>query len=115
MWQKITSSAFTVAWLFVGASSSLDTFLTIKFADYIREENPIGRALIRLGPNLWFEPRFVTYGVQDVSLLVGVKMFGTILALGILIWLYYKWRLGAQLVAAGLSCFQMWLLFYLFQ
>lgn len=42
-------------------------------------------------------------------------MFGTLLALGLLAFLYHKWRTGAQLAVAGVSVFQLWLLFYLFQ
>jgi hypothetical protein len=115
MWHKLTPVCFALLWLFVGGSSTLDAFLTIKYADSMYEENPIGLALIQLGPAAMDRPQSVGAGVQDVSLFVGIKMFGTILVLGILIVLYQAWRPGAQLAAAGLSLFQFGLLLYIFQ
>jgi hypothetical protein len=93
----------------------VDAFLTIKYADSMYEENPIGLALIELSSEDVDRPVAADAGPRDVSLFVGIKMFGTILALGILIVLYQAWRPGALLSAAGLSLFQCGLLLYMFQ
>ncbi len=100
---------FFVLWLFVGATSALDTYLTVRYASGMHEENPVGARLIRLGTELHQADDH-----QDVSLFVGVKMFTTILALGILMVIYQRWRTIGQVVALGLALFQLGLLFYLF-
>jgi hypothetical protein len=118
---KILTVVFAVLWLFVGATSTVDAYLTVKYAESMKEENPIGEALIQLGPHVGdlatdaAPPPKHKPKKQDVSLLVGAKMFGTILALGILLLLFQKWPVGAQIVVSGLSVFQLLLMFYIFQ
>jgi len=101
------------------ATSTVDAYLIVKYADQIQEENPIGDALIRLGPQVGHVNGVVPHPLPtgkrpDVSLLVAVKMFGTILALGVLLLLFQKWPAGAQLIVAALSVFQFMLMLYIF-
>jgi hypothetical protein len=105
------TALFVFLWLFVGATSSVDACLTVKYAHVMEEENPLANLLIVYRPNA-----FLPMGYEaDVSLLIAVKMFGTLLALGVLVLLYWRWRKGAQAVVAGLAALQVLLLFYLFQ
>src|SRR5881394_2737685 len=99
IWTKYLTGIFAFFWLFIGVTSTVDAYFIIKYADQIEEENPIGEALIRLGPQIGYvggiTPHPLPSGVKraDVSLLVAVKMFGTIVALGLLIFLFQKWPL----------------------
>lgn len=65
------------------------------------EENPIARLI--LDADHW-----------DVSRFIGIKMFCTILVLGICVAIYSKHKKAAVTVAAGLAVFQAYLLIYLF-
>ena len=118
---KYLTGMFVFLWLFVGATSTVDAYLIVKYADQLEEENPIGEALIRLGPQVGHvngvKPHPHPEGTKrpDVSLLVAAKMFGTIVALGTLIFLFQRWPAGAQLIVMGLSVFQGLLMFYIFQ
>lgn len=119
-WTKYLTGVFVFLWLFVGATSTVDAYLIIKYADQLEEENPVGEALIRLGPRLGHVNGVVPHPQghikkNDVSLLIAAKMFGTIVALGVLIFLFQKWPAGAQLIIAALSVFQFFLMLYIFQ
>jgi hypothetical protein len=61
-------------WLFIGLVGALDTYLTVKFRVVIphMEQNPLGKLLLRLDGG-------------DVSLFVGCKVAGMIIALGLLV------------------------------
>lgn len=63
------------------------------------EENPIARYIMSL--DNW-----------DVSLFIGLKMFGTLLALWILHWLFIVNRKMAIVVAFAIAIFQAFLMFY---
>jgi hypothetical protein len=107
---RIMGWVFAVLWLFVGTSSTLDAALTIHYAPGLDEQNPEARALIREEP----DPAGPWFVHRDLSLLIGVKMLGTLLVLGVLVLLYRRWPFHAQLVVTGLSVFQIGLLLYLF-
>lgn len=64
------------------------------------EQNPIARLI--MAADGWKVARFV-----------GFKMFGTILVLGILMWLYHIYRTHALMVGLTLALFQGLLLMYL--
>ena len=70
--------AFAQLWLFIGMASAYDVYISIKTQEYLyeMEMNPIGRFLIESD-----------YG--EVALFMGVKFAGTVIALGILIFLYH--------------------------
>jgi hypothetical protein len=93
---------FSILWLAIGLISSVDLYWAIKNQCIIaqNEENPIGRYLIQLDQG-------------EVALFMGIKMAGTILTLGILIFLYHWRRLYAWTAIVSLSIVQFWLLHYL--
>lgn len=100
---KLPVYIFFAMWLWIGVVSCLDTALTIKYRESLRqmEENPIATYLI--------------FQMDDGSLcnFVGIKMFGTILVLGTLVNIFnlnMKW--GFTIVAA-VAAFQTGLLAYL--
>ena len=93
---------FPGLWMFIGLVSAFDTYLTVKFQEYLKfhEVNPLAVMLLRLDG--W-----------DPSLLIGLKFLGSVLALGFLAALHlYNRRLGLM-VTSGLASFQLWLLGYL--
>ena len=92
---------FSICWLFIGAVGSLDTHLTVKLRDGLEENeiNPVARMI------LWVDN-------WDVSLFVGIKMFSTIIVLGMLIWFFKHTKYGSIIVVT-VAIFQLLLLFYL--
>jgi hypothetical protein len=96
--------AFAGLWVFIGLVGAVDTYLTVKYRAVMPavEENPVGKWLMRLDG-------------QDVSLFVGCKMGGTILALGVLagIGLHCR-REFALSVIVPVALGQMTLVVYLF-
>lgn len=93
---------FATMWLAIGLISSIDLYWAIKNQDLMleMEENPIGRWLL-----------FKDDG--DVALFMGVKMAGTTLALGILIFLYHYRKRLAWISIITLTILQFYLLHYL--
>jgi hypothetical protein len=93
---------FAALWLFIAMVSAFDTYLTVRFHESLNvmELNPLARALLR------------TAGWQP-ALLVGIKLFGTVLALGILMLLHFRSRRIGISVAAGVASFQLALLGFL--
>ena len=93
---------FAAMWLAIGIISSIDLYWAVKNQHIMlyNEQNPIGRYLIRQDDG-------------DVALFMGVKMAGTILALGVLIVLYHHKRLYAWLSITSLTVAQFLLLYYL--
>jgi hypothetical protein len=94
---------FVCCWLFIGFVSSIDTYLTIKFQDdlFFGEVNPMARWMLEA--DNW-----------DVSRFCGIKMFGTIFVLGILVLMYVQVPRHAAVVAGAMVAFQAWLLYYLY-
>src|SRR5690348_13304567 len=72
---------FAALWLFIAMVSAFDTYLTVRFPESLNvlELNPLACALLR------------TAGWQP-ALLVGLKFFGTVLVLGILMLLHFRSR-----------------------
>jgi hypothetical protein len=66
-------AVFPALWLFIGAVSSYDAYLTIKYEDSIAamELNPLGQYLLQQGDG-------------DTALFMGMKFVGTIVVLGVL-------------------------------
>jgi hypothetical protein len=97
------STIFIICWIFIGIVSSIDTVLTVKLQGVMKEmeENPVARFI--LDADQW-----------DISRFIGIKMFCTILVLGICFAIYSKHKKAAVTVAAGLAAFQAYLLIYLF-
>jgi hypothetical protein len=93
---------FVFCWLFIGAVSSIDTSLTVQFSEGLKysEENPIARMI--LANDGWKVARFV-----------GLKMFGTICVLGILICLFKRNYNQGLVITITLALFQALLLTYL--
>ena len=89
-------------WIFIGAVGALDTHLTVKLRDGLKEneQNPIARMIL-------------SFDGWDVSRFIGVKMFGTILVLGFLIWIFRKHKKYGLIFVVSLAVFQAMLLFYL--
>src|SRR5262249_60731615 len=91
-------------WVFIGLVGGVDTFLTVKYRVVMPavEQNPVGNFLIRLDG-------------QDVSMFVGCKMAGTILALGLLAWIGLHCRRSFALsVIIPVAMAQFTLIVYLF-
>lgn len=95
---------FIAAWFFIATTSTIDAYLAVHYAPVLKEENPLGELLIR---------ESVNGAGQDVSLLIGVKMFGTILVLGFLLVLHGRWQSGARAAALGLAACQLLLMLYI--
>ena len=93
---------FAAMWLAIGLISAIDLYWAVKNQHIMihNEENPIGRYLIGLDNG-------------SVALFMGVKMAGTILALGFLIALYHYKRFYAWLSIIPLTAAQFLLLYYL--
>ena len=91
-------------WLFIGLVGALDTYLTVKYRNHMPqvEENPVGCLLMRLDGG-------------DVSLFVGCKVAGTILALGVLAAILRRAQLTfAYAVLVPIALAQLTLVGYLF-
>lgn len=93
---------FSVQWLFMGLVSALDLYLAIRLRGelYENELNPLGRLLMRLDD-------------YDVALFMGAKFAGTVLALGILILVWYKNRKIAHISVAVITVLNIALVFFL--
>lgn len=100
--ESVVQNFFPCLWLFIGAVSSLDAALTVKYQhDLIHMElNPIARTLLRV--NGW-----------DPSVMIGVKFAGTILVLGILILQYRRDQRLGHFLTAVVAAFQFGLLCFL--
>lgn len=88
--------------LFIAAVSSIDTGITVKFKDVLQhtEENPLARFILSI--HNW-----------EVAGFVSIKMFLTILVLGILISLYHIKPKHAMIITVIVAMFQAVLLSYL--
>ena len=93
---------FAALWLAIGFISAIDLYWAVKNQHVMleNEENPVGRYLIRLDDG-------------SVALFMGVKMAGTILSLGVLVFLYHYKKLYAWLSIISLTVAQFFLLHYL--
>jgi hypothetical protein len=102
IWNKFLLGVFVICWVFIGFVSSIDAGLTVAFQDTLKyeEQNPVARLI--LAEDGWKCGRFI-----------GMKMFGTILVLGVLMWLYHICHKHALLVSITLAVFQGLLLLYL--
>jgi len=86
----------------VGGVGAIDTELTVRLRDGLEEneKNPIARMI--LASDGW-----------EVSRFVGLKMFGTILVLGIVICLFKRDAKHGLIIVCSLAAFQAFLLLYL--
>ena len=93
---------FIFCWIFIGTVSSIDTCLTVKLRDVLNfhEINPMARMI--LANDGWEVARFI-----------GLKVFGTILVLGITVLIFLKNKFYGLLIITGLAIFQTFLLLYL--
>ena len=93
---------FAIMWLAIGFISSIDLYWSVKNQHIMlcNEQNPVGRYLMRLDDG-------------DVALFMGIKMAGTTLALGFLIFLYHYKRTYAWISIVSLTVGQFFLLYYL--
>lgn len=98
---KIDFVFFSALWFWIVFVSSYDAYLTVRLRHVIQdsEENPIARYIMSLDD--W-----------DVSMFIGIKMFGTSLALWILIWLYVVNKKYGITVAVAIAFFQGCLMYY---
>ena len=96
--------AYAQLWLFIGFASAIDIYISIKTQEYLwhLEMNPVGRWLIELDGG-------------DVALFMGIKTAGTILALGLLVWLYHAKKSWAWPSIFGVAIMQLFVLWNLQQ
>jgi hypothetical protein len=99
MRQKGHPAWLIVGLMYIGLVSSVDAGLVVHYADNLRELNPIAAWLIR---------------GRDVSVLIGCKMFGTLLVTLIVLSLYGHRPAWAGWVTAAIALFQTALLVFLF-
>lgn len=94
--------SFCFQWITIGFISSYDLYLALKYRHYMYEGelNPIARQVMELDG--W-----------DLSVFSGVKMAGTIFALGVLAVCYNINPARARLMTFCLFLFQILLLIYL--
>jgi len=94
--------SFCFQWLTIGFISSYDAYLALKYREYMYhgELNPISRQIMAI--DNW-----------DLSVFMGVKMAGTILALGILALCYNINPVKARFMTFCLFVFQILLLIFL--
>lgn len=93
---------FYLCWLFIGFVSSVDVYLTIKYSDNLPEFelNPIARLILHIDE--W-----------DVSRFVAIKVFMTILVLGIVRWILYLNQKYALTIINAIALCQLILLTFL--
>lgn len=86
----------------MGGVGAIDTELTVRLRDGLEEneKNPIARMI--LASDGW-----------EVSRFIGLKMFGTILVLGIVICLFKRDAKRGLIIVGSLAVFQAFLLLYL--
>lgn len=102
---------FYACWLFIGFVASFDIYLTIRFSDNLidNELNPIARMILRAED-------WTIYDDGDkmgVSRFVAVKVFMTILVLGIIRWILYLNKRYAMTIITCVALMQAILLFFL--
>src|SRR3990167_11535350 len=102
MKKKLLNILFFLQYFYVAFVSCYDTYLLVKFRAHVKEfeENPFAR---------WI----MMYDNWDVSLFIGIKMFGTILFLTLVLWIYFAGRKTAFMTIGVLVAFQTFLLLYL--
>jgi hypothetical protein len=93
---------FALQWLVIGAISSYDCYLSIKFQDQLHhnEMNPLGKLLLDLDGG-------------NVALFMGLKFFTTIIVLGVLVLLYDRKPGLAHKVITPVLLFQVCLLLFM--
>jgi hypothetical protein len=93
---------FSICWIFVGIVGAVDAGLTVYLREGLKEneQNPIARII--LANDDW-----------DVSRFIGLKMFGTILVLGMVICIFKINTKYGLTIIVSLSIFQGLLLVYL--
>jgi hypothetical protein len=93
---------FCTLWIWIAFVSSIDNYLVVKFRNDMPhdEQNPVARFIMYL--NDW-----------DVSTFVGIKMFFTIIVLGILAIIYVGSKHYGLKCVTILSLFQAALFYYL--
>lgn len=98
----VMSILFPSLWMFIGAVSSWDAYLVVKYRKYIRdlEENPIGNLLLDLDGG-------------ETSLFIGAKFLGTVLVLGVLMVVYQYSRRFGYVLTTAIAGFQLGLLCYI--
>jgi len=99
---SLSNAFFCILWLWVAFVSSVDNYLVVRFRSDMPhgEKNPVARFIMRLDD--W-----------DVSSFVGIKMFCTILVLGLLAIIYSKCKYSGLKYVVILSLFQAALFYYL--
>ena len=93
---------YSIMWLTIGIISSIDIYWSIINQNVLGEleENPIGRYLIEISDG-------------SVALFMSVKVAGTIIALGALVFLYHWKKKYAWPIIISLTVAQFFLLSYL--
>lgn len=93
---------YAILWLYIGAVSTLDVVYTIALQEHLilNEENPFARVL--LSEDNW-----------QISRFIGLKMYGTIMVLGFLVWIYNRNKKFACLIISTISFLQFLLMLYL--
>jgi hypothetical protein len=102
---------FYACWLFIGFVASLDVYLTIRFSDNLPqyELNPIARMILKLEDWTIHEDG----DKMGISRFVAVKVFMTILVLGIIRWILYLNKRYAMTIITCVALCQALLLFFL--
>jgi Na+-translocating ferredoxin:NAD+ oxidoreductase RnfD subunit len=100
--KKIQNNIFIFFLIFIASVSSFDTALTVHTQESLEhlEKNPIARMILE-------------YDGWHIGNFVGIKMFGTIIVLGILIFIFKKNIRWGLVISFVLSLFQGLLLLYL--
>lgn len=90
-------------WLSIGAVSAIDVYWSIKLKEllYETELNPIGKWIMYMDGG-------------DVSLFMGLKVFGTVLVLGVLFYAFVRNRKMAWILIIPIFIFQVALLAFLY-
>lgn len=102
---------FYMCWLFIGFVASFDVYLTIRYSDNLPkyELNPIARMILNM-------EEWAIYDDGDkigVSRFVAVKVFMTILVLGIIRWILYLNKRYAMTIITCVAICQAILLAFL--
>ena len=93
---------YSIMWMAIGIISAIDIYWSIINQSVLGEleENPIGRYLINISDG-------------DIALFMSVKVAGTIIALGVLVFLYHWKQKYAWPIIISLTVAQFFLLSYL--
>lgn len=94
------SGTFLVLWVFIAAISGYDAYRCVTDQAFLGEQE--------LNPVAWY---LIHVNGGDISLLIGLKLFGTCLALGLLQYLHHRKLVGTAVITFVVALCQLLVLY----